>query len=138
AGAAVALVSDAGTPLISDPGYKLAREAAAAGHDVSAAPGPSAALMALTVSGLPTDRFFFEGFLPSKAQARQERIAELARVPATLVLFESGARLAATLGDLSEGLGAREAVVARELTNLHEEVRRGTLVALAQDYAAGA
>jgi len=138
AGGVVALVSDAGTPLISDPGYKLARAAALAGHTVTAAPGASAALMALTVSGLPTDRFFFEGFLSAKTQARRARIAELARIPATLILFESGTRVAATLADLAEGLGAREAVVARELTKLHEEVRRGTLDALARDYAAGA
>ena len=138
AGGAVALVSDAGTPLISDPGYKLARAAALAGHAVTAAPGASAALMALTLSGLPTDRFLFEGFLPAKAQARRARIAELGRIPATLVLFESGPRLAAALADLADGLGAREAVVARELTKLHEEVRRGTLVSLAGDYAAGA
>ena len=138
AGGAVALVSDAGTPLISDPGYKLARAAAQAGHAVTAAPGPSAALMALTVSGVPTDRFFFEGFLPAKEAARRTRIAELARIPATLVLFESGPRLAATLADLVAGLGAREAAVARELTKLHEEVRRGDLVSLASDYAAGA
>lgn len=137
-GGAVALVSDAGTPLISDPGYKLAREASLAGYAVTAAPGASAALMALTLSGLPTDRFLFEGFLPAKAQARRARIVELGRVPATLVLFESGPRLAATLADLAEGLGGREAVVARELTKLHEEVRRGTLVSLAGDYAAGA
>src|SRR3954452_11727911 len=108
-GAAVALVSDAGTPLISDPGYKLVRAATEAGHAVTAAPGPSAALMALTVAGLPTDRFFFEGFLPPKETARRVRIAELARIPSTLVLFESGPRLAATLGDLAAGLGPREA-----------------------------
>jgi len=138
AGAAVALVSDAGTPLISDPGYRLVREATAAGHPVSAAPGPSSALMALTVAGLPTDRFFFEGFLPAKETARRTRIAELARVPATLVLFESGPRLAATLADLAAGLGAREAAIARELTKLHEEVRRGDLASLAADYAGGA
>jgi 16S rRNA (cytidine1402-2'-O)-methyltransferase len=94
--------------------------------------------MALTVSGLPTNRFFFEGFLSAKTQARRARIAELARIPATLVLFESGTRLAATLADLAQGLGSREAVVARELTKLHEEVRRGTLDALARAYAAGA
>jgi len=138
AGEAVALVSDAGTPLISDPGYKLARAAAAAGHLVSAAPGASAALTALTLSGLPTDRFLFAGFLPPRLEKRRARIAELARIPATLVLFESGARLAATLVELAQQLGAREAVVARELTKLHEEVRRGTLAALAADYAAGA
>src|SRR5205085_11504647 len=105
AGAAVALVSDAGTPLISDPGYRLVREAVAAGHAVSAAPGPSSALMALTVAGLPTDSFFFAGFLPPKETGRRARIAALARVPATLVLFESGPRLAAALADLAAGLG---------------------------------
>jgi 16S rRNA (cytidine1402-2'-O)-methyltransferase len=138
AGGVVALVSDAGTPLISDPGYRLVREARAAGHAVTAAPGPSSALMALTVAGLPTDRFFFEGFLPAKEAARRTRIGELARIPATLVLFESGPRLAATLADLAAGLGAREAAIARELTKLHEEVRRSDLATLAADYAAGA
>jgi 16S rRNA (cytidine1402-2'-O)-methyltransferase len=138
AGGAVALVSDAGTPLISDPGYRLVRAAAAAGHSVIAAPGASAVLTALTVAGLPTDRFFFEGFLPAKSGARQARIAELIRIPATLVLYESGPRIAATLADLAAGLGAREAAIGRELTKLHEEVRRGTLATLANDYAAGA
>src|SRR3954469_22598800 len=138
AGEAVALVSDAGTPLISDPGYRLVREAVSSGHPVTAAPGASSALMALTVAGLPTDRFFFEGFLPAKETARRARIAELARIPATLVLFESGPRLAATLADLAAALGAREAAIARELTKLHEEVRRGDLAAPAADYAAGA
>ncbi len=137
-GGAVALVSDAGTPLISDPGFKLVREAAAAGVAVTAAPGASAVLMALTVAGLPTDRFFFDGFLPSKAAARRARIGELARIPATLVLYESGPRLADALADLAAGLGARAAAVCRELTKLHEEVRRGALDALARDYAAGA
>jgi 16S rRNA (cytidine1402-2'-O)-methyltransferase len=134
-GAAVALISDAGTPLVSDPGYKLARAASAAGHAVSAAPGPSAVLAALAVAGLPSDRFYFEGFLPPKARARQGRIAELARIPATLILFETGPRLAAALADLAAGLGAREAALCRELTKLHEEVRRGELGALARDYA---
>src|SRR5688572_3285015 len=138
AGGIVALVSDAGTPLISDPGYRLVREARAAGHTVTAAPGPSSALMALTVAGLPTDRFFFEGFLPAKETARRTRIGELARIPATLVLFESGPRLSATLADLAAGLGARDAAIARELTKLHEEIRRGDLATLAADYAAGA
>ena len=137
-GQAVALVSDAGTPLISDPGYKLAREATAAGHAVSALPGASAVLTALAVAGLPTDRFFFEGFLPPKLAARQKRVAALAGIPATLVLFESGARLAATLADLAQGLGPRPAAVCRELTKLHEEVRRGELAQLARDYAGGA
>ena len=137
-GEAVALVSDAGTPLISDPGYRLVLEAIGAGVSVTAAPGASAALMALTVAGLPTDRFFFEGFLPAKETARRTRIVELARIPATLVLFESGPRLAEMLSDLAAGLGAREAAVARELTKLHEEVRRGDLSSLAADYAQGA
>src|SRR3954469_5238606 len=138
AGDTVALVSDAGTPLISDPGYRLVREAIAAGVAVTAAPGASSALMALTIAGLPTDRFFFEGFLPAKEIARRARITELARIPATLVLFESGPRLADALGDLAAGLGSREAVVARELTKLHEEVRRSDLGSLAAGYAGGA
>jgi 16S rRNA (cytidine1402-2'-O)-methyltransferase len=138
AGKSVALVSDAGTPLISDPGFKLVRAACADGHAVTAAPGASAVLMALSVAGLPTDRFFFEGFLPAKEVARRARIAELSRIPATLVLFESGPRIAAALGELAAGLGAREAAVCRELTKLHEEVRRGDLGALASVYAAGA
>ena len=138
AGKVVALVSDAGTPLISDPGYKLVREATAAGHAVTAVPGASAALSALLLSSLPTDRFFFEGFLPPKQAARQKRIAELARVPATLVLFETGPRIAATLTDLAEFLGGREAAVCRELTKLHEEVRRDPLDQLAREYASGA
>jgi 16S rRNA (cytidine1402-2'-O)-methyltransferase len=135
-GAAVALISDAGTPLVSDPGYKLARAAREAGHAVTAAPGASSVLAALAVAGLPTDRFCFEGFLPPKAGARRNRIAELAGIPATLVLFETGPRLAASLADLATGLGAREAAVCRELTKLYEEVRRGELAALAQGYAA--
>ncbi|HZD90361.1 MAG TPA: 16S rRNA (cytidine(1402)-2'-O)-methyltransferase [Pseudolabrys sp.] len=138
AGQAVALVSDAGTPLISDPGFKLARAARAAGHTVTALPGASALLAALSVAALPTDRFLFEGFLPPKQAARQKRIAQLAAVPATLVFYESGARLTATLADLAAVLGAREAAVCRELTKLHEEVRRDDLARLAQDYAAGA
>jgi 16S rRNA (cytidine1402-2'-O)-methyltransferase len=135
---AVALVSDAGTPLISDPGYKLVREAAAAGHAVTTVPGASAVLSALALSTLPTDRFLFEGFLPPKETARQKRVAELARIPATLVLFETGPRIAATLADLAEILGARAAAVCRELTKLHEEVRRAPLDALARQYASGA
>jgi 16S rRNA (cytidine1402-2'-O)-methyltransferase len=138
AGEAVALVSDAGTPLVSDPGFKLVRAAREAGHVVTALPGASAALAALTVAGLPTDRFFFEGFLPAKEGQRRARIAELARIPATLVLFESGPRLANTLSDLAAILGAREAAICRELTKLHEEVRRGDLASLAHDYAQGA
>ena len=134
----IALVSDAGTPLISDPGFKLVREAQAAGCAVTAIPGASAVLAALAVAGLPTDRFFFEGFLPAKEGQRRARIAELGRIPATLVLFETGPRIADALADLSEGLGPREAAVCRELTKLHEEVRRGDLAALARDYAQGA
>ncbi len=136
-GAAVALVSDAGTPLISDPGYKLVRAAQEAGHAVHALPGASALLTALSVAGLPTDAFFFAGFLPPKQAARLTRIAELARIPATLVLYESGQRVAATLADLAAGLGPRrEAALCRELTKLHEEVRRGDLETLAHDCAA--
>ncbi len=121
AGAAVALVSDAGTPLVSDPGFKLVRAARDAGHAVTALPGPSAALAALAVAGLPTDRFFFEGFLPAREAQRRARIAEFKHIPATLVLFETGPRLAAALADLADGLGARAAAVCRELTKLHEE-----------------
>lgn len=137
AGERVALISDAGTPLISDPGFKLVRAAHEAGYHVSAAPGPSSVLMALAISGLPTDRFFFEGFLPPKAGARRARIAELARIPATLVLFETGPRLAATLHDLAEAFGERQAALCRELTKIHEEVRRGALPDLAKAYAEG-
>jgi 16S rRNA (cytidine1402-2'-O)-methyltransferase len=137
-GAAIALVSDAGTPLISDPGYKLVRVAQAAGHLVTALPGASAVLTALTVAGLPTDQFFFAGFLPPKQATRRARIAELATVPATLVLFESGPRIAAALADLGAGLGAnREAALCRELTKLHEEIRRGELASLANACAGG-
>jgi 16S rRNA (cytidine1402-2'-O)-methyltransferase len=135
-GAAVALISDAGTPLISDPGYKLVRAAHAAGASITAAPGASAVLAALTLSALPTDRFLFEGFLPAKDGQRQSRIAELKRVPATLVLFETGPRLASALADLAAGLGDREAAICRELTKLHEEVRRGDLASLAREIAA--
>ena len=136
-GQAVALVSDAGTPLISDPGYKLVRAASEAGHAVVAVPGASAVLTALAAAGLPTDRFFFEGFLPAKQTARQKRIAALAAIPATLVLFETGPRLAAALADLAAGLGPRAAAICRELTKLHEEIRRGDLDALARHYAEG-
>jgi 16S rRNA (cytidine1402-2'-O)-methyltransferase len=135
-GAAVALVSDAGTPLISDPGFKLAREAGAAGYAVTALPGASAVLAALTVSGLPTDRFVFEGFLPAREGQRRKRIDEIKAIPATLVLFETGPRIAAALADLAAGLGPREAAVCRELTKFYEETRRGDLAGLASDYAA--
>jgi 16S rRNA (cytidine1402-2'-O)-methyltransferase len=132
---AIALVSDAGTPLISDPGYKLVRAARAAGHQVHTVPGPSAAIAALTLAGLPTDRFLFLGFLPAKTNARAEAIAEVASVRATLVLYESGPRLGAALATLSEGLGARDAAVAREISKLHEECVTGTLAKLAARYA---
>jgi 16S rRNA (cytidine1402-2'-O)-methyltransferase len=137
-GQAVALVSDAGTPLISDPGYKLVRAVCEAGHAVTALPGASSALAALSVAALPTDRFFFEGFLPSKQAARQKRLAALLNIPATLVLFESGPRLPAALADLAAAFGTRAAAICRELTKLHEEVRRGDLETLAGDYAAEA
>lgn len=132
---AVALVSDAGTPLISDPGYKLVRDARAAGHTVWTIPGPCAAVAALTLAGLPTDRFLFLGFLPSKAQARAAAVAEVAGVRATLVLYESGPRLAALLSALAEGLGDREAAVTREITKHFEEAVTGTLPQLAARYA---
>jgi 16S rRNA (cytidine1402-2'-O)-methyltransferase len=137
-GQAVALVSDAGTPLISDPGYKLVRAAREADHAVTALPGASSVLAALSVAGLPTDRFFFEGFLPAKQAARQKRGAVLANIPATLVLFESGPRLPATLADLAAAFGTRTAAICRELTKLHEEVKRGDLETLAREYASGA
>jgi len=137
-GQAVALVSDAGTPLISDPGYKLVQAASEAGHMVTSSPGPSAVLAGLSVAALPTDRFFFEGFLPPKQGARQKRIAALANIPATLILFEGGSRVAATLADLAGVLGQRAAAVCRELTKLHEDVKRGDLATLAHDYGKGA
>jgi 16S rRNA (cytidine1402-2'-O)-methyltransferase len=132
---AVALVSDAGTPLISDPGYKLVRAARKAGHAVHTLPGPSAAIAALTLAGLPTDRFLFLGFLPAKAKARADAIAEVATVRATLVLYESGPRLGDSLAALRNGLGEREAAVVREITKLHEETVDSTLGELAQRYA---
>ncbi|WP_249403157.1 MULTISPECIES: 16S rRNA (cytidine(1402)-2'-O)-methyltransferase [unclassified Sphingomonas] len=132
---AVALVSDAGTPLISDPGFKLVRDARAAGHLVVTIPGPCAAVAALTLAGLPTDRFLFVGFLPSKAHARSEAIAEIATIRATLVLYESGPRLGASLAALAEGLGDREAAVTREITKRFEEAVTGTLTNLATRYA---
>jgi 16S rRNA (cytidine1402-2'-O)-methyltransferase len=135
-GASIALVSDAGTPLISDPGFKLVREVCAAGHQVIALPGPSSVLAALAVAALPTDRFFFEGFLPSKETARRTRLAELARIDATLVLFESGNRVQDTLRDLADIMGARGAAICRELTKLHEEVRRAPLSELARSAGA--
>ena len=131
---AVALVSDAGTPLISDPGYKLVRAARAAGLPIHTLPGPSAAIAALTLAGLPTDRFLFLGFLPAKAKALGEAIAEVAAVRATLVLYESGPRLADTLEALGAALGARDAAVVREISKLFEETVTGTLAELAERY----
>ncbi|RXR28803.1 16S rRNA (cytidine(1402)-2'-O)-methyltransferase [Sphingobium fluviale] len=137
AGEVVALLSDAGTPLISDPGYKLVRDARAAGRSVTTIPGPCAAIAALTVSGLPTDRFVFMGFLPAKGKARADALAEVAGLRASLVFYESGPRLAAALSDMALALGeGREACVAREITKLHEEARTGTLAELARAYAA--
>jgi 16S rRNA (cytidine1402-2'-O)-methyltransferase len=135
-GKIVALVSDAGMPLISDPGYGLVRAAIAAGHDVTCAPGPSAVPMALALSGLPTDRFLFAGFLPAKGTDRRRAIGAVANVAATLVFFEAPHRLPESLADLAELLGDRPAVVARELTKLFEEVRRSSLADLAAHYAA--
>ncbi|MFO1153220.1 MAG: 16S rRNA (cytidine(1402)-2'-O)-methyltransferase [Rhodospirillales bacterium] len=135
-GARVALVSDAGTPLVSDPGYRLVRAAIEAGVPIIPIPGPSAVLAALAVSGLSSDRFFFAGFLPAKAAARRRAIQDLKAMPATLVMLESPRRLAALLADLALVLGHRDAVVARELTKLFEEVRRGTLADLAATYQA--
>src|SRR5271154_1999396 len=126
-GASIALVSDAGTPLISDPGFKLVREVCAAGHAVIALPGPSSVLSALAVAALPTDRFFFEGFLPPKQTARRARLAELARIDATLVMFESGNRVQDTLKDLADIMGARDGALCREMTKLHEEITRGPI-----------
>jgi 16S rRNA (cytidine1402-2'-O)-methyltransferase len=131
----VVLVSDAGTPLISDPGYKLVRAARDVGIMVSTAPGPSAAIAALSISGLPTDRFLFAGFLPSKVKARADMLAELAPVKTTLLFYESGPRLGASLAAMAEVLGNREAAVARELTKKFEEVVSGSLTELAARYA---
>ena len=134
-GAKLALVSDAGTPLVSDPGYKLVQEAIAQGVHVTAVPGASAILAALIVAGLPTDRFFFEGFLPHKSAARRARLTKLAQVPGTLVFFESPRRLVETLVDCAAVLGPRPAAVARELTKFYESVKRGALTDLAQSLA---
>lgn len=133
-GESVALVSDAGTPLLSDPGYKLVREVTEAGHKVFPIPGPSAALAALVTAGLPTDRFFFEGFLPPKSGQRGNRLAEIVSIPATLIFYETGPRLAECLADLSAVLGSRDGAVCRELTKTYEEVRRGSLAELAAHY----
>jgi len=132
-GAAVALISDAGTPLVSDPGYKLVRDALDQGLMVTSIPGASAVLTGLTSAGLPTDTFLFAGFLPPKSGPRRSRLAELKSVPATLILFETGPRLAKSLADMVDVLGPREAAIARELTKLHETVTRGRLDQLAQE-----
>jgi 16S rRNA (cytidine1402-2'-O)-methyltransferase len=120
--------------LISDPGYKLVRAARAAGHAVHSVPGPSAAIAALTLAGLPTDRFLFLGFLPHRAKPRSDAISEVARVRATLVMYEAGPRVGDTLAELADQLGPREAAIARELTKLHEECVTGSLVELASRY----
>ena len=134
-GESLALVSDAGTPLISDPGYRLVTAAREADIPVHAIPGASALLAALASAGLPTDAFFFSGFLPPKQAARMRRLGKLATVPGTLVFYETGPRLAESLADMTEVLGQRSAAVARELTKLHEEVLRGTLVHLTKELA---
>jgi 16S rRNA (cytidine1402-2'-O)-methyltransferase len=131
---AVALVSDAGTPLISDPGYKLVRAVRAAGLPIFTIPGPCAAIAALTVAGLPTDRFLFAGFLPSRTKARRDAIAELAGIKSSLVVYESGPRLGECLADLVNGLGNRNAAVVREISKLHEECVTGTLGELVDRY----
>jgi 16S rRNA (cytidine1402-2'-O)-methyltransferase len=135
AGKAVALVSDAGTPLISDPGYKLVRAAREAGLPIFTIPGPCAAIAGLTVAGLPTDRFLFAGFLPARPKARRDAIAELAGIRASLVLYETGPRLGGALADLAAGLGPRDAAVVREISKLHEECVFGSLAELADRYA---
>ena len=135
AGKAVALVSDAGTPLISDPGYKLVRAAREAGLPIFTIPGPCAAIAGLTVAGLPTDRFLFAGFLPARPKARRDAIAELAGIRASLVLYETGPRLGGALADLAAGLGPRDAAVVREISKLHEECVFGSLAELAERYA---
>ncbi len=137
-GARIALVSDAGTPLVSDPGFKLVRAVLAEGLAVHAVPGASAVLTGLTLSGLPSDRFLFAGFLSSKAGERQAALEELKSVPATLIFFESAQRLGDSLAAMAQVLGPRPAAMARELTKLHEEVRRGTLDELAAHYAKAA
>jgi len=134
AGEAIALATDAGTPLVSDPGYRLVREAVAAGIRVTPIPGASAALAALALAGLPSDRFLFAGFPPTRSGQRKRWLAELAAAPATLIFFENVKRLESSLTDMAEVLGDREACVGRELTKLHEEARRGLLSELASHY----
>ena len=133
AGKRIALISDAGTPLVSDPGFKLVRDCVAAGHAVTCIPGASSVTTALAVSGLPTDAFFFAGFLPPKQAARRARLSELKLVPGTLIFFEAPQRVADSLADMADVLGVRDAVMARELTKLHEEFARGPLQALAAE-----
>ena len=135
-GAAIALVSDAGMPAISDPGYKLIQACINENIPLTVIPGANAALTGLVQSGLPTDRFLFQGYLPVKSGARLSELEELSRIPATLIVYESGKRLARSLADMASVLGARPAAVARELTKLHEEVRRGSLAELATSYGA--
>ena len=135
AGEEIALVSDAGSPLVSDPGYKLVREAVDRGFGVTVVPGPSAAIAALQLSGLPADRFFFAGFLPVKSAARRKTLAELKSVPGTLIFFETAPRLSRALADMADVLGDRPAAVARELTKMFEETRRDSLARLARHYA---
>ena len=135
AGEAIALVSDAGTPMISDPGFKLVRDARAAGASIVTLPGPCAAVAALTLAGLPTDRFLFLGFLPNKEKARADAIAEVAAIRASLIFYESGPRLGVALAALAAGLGAREGAVAREISKRFEECVTGTLAELAARYA---
>ena len=137
AGSNVAIVSDAGTPLISDPGFRVVGDAIARGIRVIPIPGPAAFVAALVASGLPTDRFFFAGFLPPRATARRAMLAELRAIPATLIFYEAPHRIAATLKDALNKLGDRTAAVARELTKLHEEIARGSLSELAQRFSAG-
>lgn len=136
-GKLVAIISDAGTPLVSDPGYKLVRDALEAGQAVVSLPGASASLAALTCAGLPTDAFLFAGFLPPRSAARKARLEDLKRVDATLVVYEAPSRVAETLADIASVLGSRPAAVARELTKLHEEVVRGNLAELADGFAGG-
>ncbi len=135
-GAAIALVSDAGTPLVSDPGFKLVREAIAENIDVTSLPGASAPTTALLLSGLPSDRYFFGGFLPPKSGARRKALQDVRTLDASLLFFETAPRLAASLSDMAAVLGPRQAAVARELTKLHEELRRDSLEALALHYGA--
>ena len=134
-GKVVAMISDAGMPLVSDPGYKMVKACVKEGVMVTAAPGPSATLTALVISGLPTDRFFFQGFLPPKTGARQKSLCEISTIPGTLIFLESAKRLAASLADMNNVLGNRPAAVGRELTKFYEEIRRGNLDELATYYA---